>query len=115
MGWWGGNLKGLMTELKDSYPSIVDFMTTGANAGGVNVMTYDLSGDPSHNECPDSSHCTLNAQVEFYMNTYEEAGIPAAVGYEVGTPAYPSAEGEGTAYQLPLTEQELTSIVQNTQ
>lgn len=113
--WWGGNLKGLLTELKASYPSVVDFMTTGANAGGINVMTYDLSDDQSHNECPTNDACTLPQQVEYYMNTYATAGIPAAVGYEVGAPAYPSAEGEGTEHQLPLTPAALSQIVSQTQ
>eukprot|EP00936_MAST-01D_sp_MAST-1D-sp1_P002331 g2331.t1 len=113
--WWGGNLKGLLTEVKASYPSVIDFMTTGKNAGGINVMTYDLSDDQSHNECPTTNACTLPQQVDFYMNTYATAGIPAAVGYEVGTPAYPSAEGEGTEHQLPLTKDALSQIISQTQ
>ena len=40
--WWGGNLKGLWLELNTQFPAIVDFMTKGANAGGLNIMTYDL-------------------------------------------------------------------------
>ena len=28
-------------------------------------------------------------QVQFYMSTFTNASIPAAVGYETGTPAYP--------------------------
>jgi hypothetical protein len=28
------------------YPSVTSFMTSGANAGGFNVMTYDLSDNP---------------------------------------------------------------------
>lgn len=113
--WWGGNLKGLLSEMQRAYPEVVRFMTEGVNAGGINVMTYDLSNDQKHHECPDDAHCSLSAQVDFYMDTYAQAGIPAAVGYEVGAPAYPSSETEGVAHQLPLTPSELASIVSNTQ
>lgn len=81
-------------------------------SGGVNVMTYDLSDDEEYSECPAPGVCTLdqqvrdcidragralleatcalqNCQVAFYMATYTSANIPAAVGYETGTPAYP--------------------------
>ena len=37
-----GNLKGLILFVNQWYPSVVQFMTSGANAGGINVMTYDL-------------------------------------------------------------------------
>ena len=50
--WWGGNLKGLLHKSKLLAPDVVDFMTTGPNAGGMNVMSYDLSNDPTFHECP---------------------------------------------------------------
>lgn len=37
--WWGGNLKGVWLQSKQLYPDLIDFLTTGANAGGINVMT----------------------------------------------------------------------------
>jgi len=40
--WWGGNLKGLMYWVKSWYPEVLNFLTKGKNAGGINVMTYDL-------------------------------------------------------------------------
>lgn len=43
--WWGGNLKGVLLNSSIWYPEIVQFMSTGPNAGGINVMTYDLSDD----------------------------------------------------------------------
>lgn len=77
-------------------------------------MTYDLSDDEEYSECPEPGVCTLDQQVQFYMNTYGACGsscaapfcpsnlripvllantatasIAAAVGYETGTPAYP--------------------------
>lgn len=50
--WWGGNLKGLWFFANLWYPSVIDFMSKGANAGGINVMTYDLSDNPQFHECP---------------------------------------------------------------
>lgn len=51
--WWGGNLKGVWFFTNLWYPSIIDFMSKGANAGGINVMTYDLSDNPEFHECPE--------------------------------------------------------------
>ena len=44
-----------MYYLNEWYPSIVQYMTSGANAGGINVMTYDLSDNPQFHECPEVS------------------------------------------------------------
>ena len=112
--WWGGNLKGLWLNLKHWYPDIIAFMGSGANAGGLNVMTYDVSDNQKYHECPAPGVCSLDAQVNFYMKTYKAAGIPAAVGYEIGTPAYPSPTEDPT-HQLPLTTAELSKIVGQTQ
>ena len=87
--WWGGNLKGVWLLVQQQYPDLMSFLTAGANAGGVNVMTYDLSKNENFHECPDAGDCPLAAQVKFYMDTYSAAGIPASVGFEIGTPAYP--------------------------
>jgi len=89
-------------------------MSTGTNAGGINVMTYDLSDNEQYYECPDPSCCTLECQVQFYMSTYDQAGIPANVGYEVGTPAYPDPTHDPT-HQLPLTKAELQTITSTIQ
>lgn len=51
--WWGGNLKGVWYFANLWYPSIIDFLSKGANAGGINVMTYDLSDNPEFHECPE--------------------------------------------------------------
>jgi hypothetical protein len=112
--WWGGNLKGLVYKTKQIFPEVIDFMTKGANAGGVNVMSYDLSDDPTYHECPPTGGCSLSDQVEFYLKTYTAADIPAGVGYEVGQPAYPSPE-VNKEHQLPLTEAELQKIITTTQ
>ena len=109
--WWGGNLKGLLLQAKGWYPELVDFIAAG---GGVNVMTYDLSDNEAHYECPTPDVCTLHDQVEFYMAQYAAAGIDANVGYEIGTPAYPDPV-EDPAHQLPLTRSELATIVSVTQ
>ena len=45
------------------YPFITQFITQGANAGGVNVMTYDLSDNEGFHECPTDDTCTLLEQV----------------------------------------------------
>ena len=42
--WWGGNLKGLVYKTKVLVPDVVDFITS---TGGMNVMSYDLSNDPT--------------------------------------------------------------------
>eukprot|EP00299_Pterocystis_sp_00344_P011534 c5398_g1_i1.p1 GENE.c5398_g1_i1~~c5398_g1_i1.p1 ORF type:complete len:590 (+),score=106.74 c5398_g1_i1:46-1770(+) len=114
--WWGGNLKGLWYYAKLWMPFIIDFLTKGDNAGGINAMTYDLSDNTQFHECPtdDPSSCPLDKQVEFYMNAYSASGIAAAVGYEISTPAYPDKTHDPT-HQLPLTTQMLSSIVSTTQ
>jgi hypothetical protein len=48
------------------------------------------------------------------MQTYQNASIPASVGYEIGTPAYPDPV-EDTSNQLPLTQDEFSSIISTTQ
>lgn len=53
-------------------------------------------------------------QVAFYMKAYQDAQIPANVGYEVGVPAYPSPDHDPT-HQLPLTHEMLHTIITNTQ
>merc|ERR1712170_332211 len=77
-------------------------------------MTYDLSDNQQFHECPNDSTCTLEKQVAFYMNTYQSAGIPANVGYEIGTPAYPDKEHDGS-HQLPLDQDKLSTIIDQTQ
>ncbi|KAJ3256973.1 hypothetical protein HDU77_002913 [Chytriomyces hyalinus] len=109
--WWGGNLKGLWYYSNLWYPELNQFMFKGPNAGGINVMTYDLSKNNNYFECPDTTaNCDLAGQVKFYMNTYAAAGIPARVGYEIGQPAYPDAANDA-ANQIPLTQTELTGIL----
>lgn len=109
--WWGGNLKGVLLQANQWYPDLISYV---ASTGGVNVMTYDLSDNEQYYECPEEGVCALNQQVNFYMGTYASAGIPANVGYETGTPAYPSPIEDPT-HQLPLTSSELSLILQNTQ
>lgn len=104
--WWGGNLKGLWLNLHKWYPELSTFLTA---TGGINVMTYDLSKDERFHECPDESDCPLAKQVAFYMDTYATASIEAAVGFEIGTPAYPSPT-EDPGNQLPLTTAALATI-----
>merc|ERR1712072_1180742 len=65
-------------------------------------------------ECPDSASCSLSKQVDFYLDTYDKAGIPASVGYELGTPAYPDPTHDAE-HQLPLTTKELQKIASSTQ
>lgn len=112
--WWGGNLKTVMYYLNEWYPSIVQYMTSGANAGGINVMTYDLSDNPQFHECPEPTICSLSDQVKFYMQQYKKHNIPANVGYEIGTPAYPSPKHD-PSHQLPLTTEELQKIISGAQ
>jgi hypothetical protein len=107
--WWGGNLKGLWLNVKTEFPEIISFMTEGANAGGINVMTYDLSNDNTFYECPETSVCSLSEQVAYYMDTYVQAGIKASVGYEIGQPAYPDPT-HYAEHQLPLTKSELQKL-----
>jgi len=112
--WWGGNMKGLWLKVNQKYPELISFMSTGANAGGINVMTYDLSSNPEFHECPSDSVCALDKQVDFYMGTYKTAGIAANVGYEIGIPAYPGETHDPT-HQLYLTTTLLATIAANTQ
>eukprot|EP01059_Diplonema_ambulator_P002401 TRINITY_DN1204_c1_g1_i7.p1 TRINITY_DN1204_c1_g1~~TRINITY_DN1204_c1_g1_i7.p1 ORF type:complete len:478 (+),score=187.01 TRINITY_DN1204_c1_g1_i7:55-1488(+) len=112
--WWGGNLKGVWLKVNQMYPDLMQFMATGANSGGVNVMTYDLSSNEQYHECPEDGVCALDQQVAFYMNTYDQANIAASVGYEIGTPAYPDPTHDPT-HQLPLTNQMMASIISQTQ
>jgi len=112
--WWGGNLKGVWLQLHQKFPELSSFMTTGANAGGINVMTYDLSDNTKFHECPTDNDCELEKQVAFYMNTYQQAGIPANVGYEIGTPAYPDPKHD-KSHQLPLSKDKLSTLVEQTQ
>jgi len=108
--WWGGNMKGVWLKVHQMMPEIIDFMAKGANAGGVNVMTYDLSSNEQYHECPEPGKCALDVQVEYYMKTYSTASIPANVGYEIGQPAYPDPKHD-PSHQLPLTPELLTKIV----
>ena len=48
------------------------------------------------------------------MDTYASAGIPASVGYELGTPAYPDPTHDKT-HQLPLTADALVLIATSVQ
>lgn len=112
--WWGGNLKGLMFQMKQLDPEMITYMSTSNNAGGINVMSYDLSNNQEYHECPDADTCSLSDQVQFYMKTYADAGITAAVGYEVGIPAYPSPEDDAK-HQLPLTKDALGEVISSTQ
>lgn len=112
--WWGGNMKGLLLKVKQNYPGLIDFMSKGANAGGINVMSYDLSNDKDHYECPAPDACSLDTQVDFYMKTFADAGIPANVGYEIGTPAYPDPARDKT-HSMPLTMTMLSNIAEYTQ
>jgi hypothetical protein len=109
--WWGGNLKGIILNANQYYPDLIQQV---ASTGGINVMTYDLSDDESHYECPVPTACTLDQQVAYYMDTYASAGIAANVGYETGTPAYPDPV-ENPTHQLPLTNALLATITQSTQ
>lgn len=85
-------------------------MATGKNAGGINVMTYDLSSDQTFHECPNDDTCALDKQVAFYMDTYNKSQIQANVGYEIGQPAYPDINHD-KAGQLPLTTDMLSKII----
>jgi hypothetical protein len=107
--WWGGNLKGLWLQLHQHFAAAAEDVE-------LNVMTYDLSKDAQYHECPDPADCTLDQQVAFYMQTYATAGMRQRVnvGYEIGTPAYPSPVEDG-ANQLPLTTTALETIASGTQ
>ncbi|ORY36203.1 hypothetical protein BCR33DRAFT_855452 [Rhizoclosmatium globosum] len=107
--WWGGNLKGLTLNMAAAYPDLVQWI---ANSGGWNIMTYDLSNSAVN--CPPApASCSLDGQVQFYMSTYTSAGIPAAVGYEIGTPAYPPASD--AEHLMPLSNSLAGEILSNTQ
>ncbi|KAF9362095.1 hypothetical protein BGX26_004180 [Mortierella sp. AD094] len=108
--WWGGNLKNIWYNVFKWYPEVYNFIATGTNGGGVNVMTYDLSNNQQYYECPDSNTCTLSQQVNYYMNSYAANNMIAHVGYEIGIPAYPAPDHDPT-HQLPLIQSELTSIL----
>lgn len=112
--WWGGNMKGVWLKVFKAMPDVINFMAKGDNAGGMNVMTYDLSSNEEFHECPEEGKCALDVQVAFYMNTYKTASIAANVGYEVGTPAYPDKKHD-PSHQLPLTKDLLSKIVSGTQ
>ncbi|KAI8622247.1 hypothetical protein BC830DRAFT_818710 [Chytriomyces sp. MP71] len=109
--WWGGNLKGLWYYSNLWFPAVTQFMSVGANAGGINVMSYDLSNNNQFFECPNTvDDCDLAGQVKFYMNTYAIANIPARVGYEIGQAAYPDPEID-PSHQIPLTQAALDAIL----
>jgi len=112
--WWGGNLKGVWLKAQQWYPDAMNFMSTGPNAGGIAVMTYDLSDNEQYHECPVDGVCTLEQQVQYYMSTYQQAGVKAFVGYEIGTPAYPDPTND-PSHQLPLTKTALGTIISQTQ
>ncbi len=48
------------------------------------------------------------------MKTYDDAGIKANVGYEIGIPAYPAFDHDPN-HQLPLTNEMFQSIASQTQ
>ncbi|KAF9956800.1 hypothetical protein BGZ72_002440 [Mortierella alpina] len=109
--WWGGNLKNVWYNFFKWYPEVYNFAAQGANAGGVNVMTYDLSSNMTYSECPAGPEsCALHKQVSFYMKSYADAGMVAHVGYEIGTPAYPAKDHDPES-QLPLTKEEFPLIL----
>ncbi|KAG9324431.1 hypothetical protein KVV02_004451 [Mortierella alpina] len=109
--WWGGNLKNVWYNFFKWYPEVYNFAAEGPNAGGVNVMTYDLSSNMQYTECPDGqASCPLNKQVSYYMKSYADAGMTAHVGYEIGIPAYP-AQDHDPEHQLPLTKTEFPIIL----
>ncbi|KAF9938944.1 hypothetical protein BGZ75_006094 [Mortierella antarctica] len=108
--WWGGNLKNIWYFTYKWYPDLYNFVAKGANSGGVNVMTYDLSKNQQYHECPDENTCSLSQQVNYYMKSYADNGMTANVGYEIGIPAYPASDHDPTN-QLPLIQSELTSIL----
>ncbi|KAJ3064033.1 hypothetical protein HDU98_000219 [Podochytrium sp. JEL0797] len=110
--WWGGNLKGITLNMVPSYPDLVSFVGTGANAGGWNVMSYDLSNSAVN--CPPApAPCSLDGQVQFYMSQYAAAGVQANVGYEIGTPAFPPPSD--ASHQMPLSNSLAGAILSNTQ
>ena len=109
--WWGGNLKGSLLAINSRFPSL---LAKPIAASGINIMTYDLSDNQDFHECPSDQTCSLDKQVGFYIDTYVTAGIPASVGYELGTPAYPDPTHDKT-HQLPLTTDALTLLATSVQ
>lgn len=74
-------------------------------------MSYDVSGDNTKFECPDGeASCPLNKQVDYYMKSFHDNNMDANVGYEIGIPAYPAPDHDAQ-HQLPLTQQELSTIL----
>lgn len=74
----------------------------------------DLSDNRDFHECPTEQACTLAQQVAFYVDTFLSAGIPACVGYELGTPAYPDPTHD-KSHQLPLTTDALALLATSVQ
>lgn len=105
--WWGGNLKGVWLKANKWFPDVMSRVE-------LNIMTYDLSSNNDFHECPETDVCSLDKQVDFYMNTYKQAGLPANVGYEVGQPAYPDPTHDKD-HQLPLSQDALSKILSKTQ
>jgi len=65
-------------------------------------MTYDLSDNEQYHESLTPENCPLDKQVEFYMNTWKTASIPANTGFKIGTPEYSDPKHD-VSHQLPLT------------
>lgn len=80
--------------MNEWFPEIAQFFYQGDNAGCLNIMSYDLSDNMKYFECPDSltTNCPLDKQVHFYLNEFAKdlPGVCVKVGYEIGTPAFPS-------------------------
>ncbi|KAF9583849.1 hypothetical protein BGW38_008341, partial [Lunasporangiospora selenospora] len=108
--WWGGNLKNIWYLFYKWYPDVYNYIAAGANSGGVNVMTYDLSNNQQYHECPEPGICSLSQQVNYYMQSYALNNMTATVGYEIGIPAYPDKDHDPT-HQLPLVQTELSGIL----
>ncbi|KAF9956823.1 hypothetical protein BGZ72_002418 [Mortierella alpina] len=107
--WWGGNLKNIWYNVNKFFPEVYKAISS---SGGVNVMSYDVSGDYDTHECPtDKSSCPLNKQVDYYMKSFHDNNMDANVGYEIGIPAYPAPD-HAPQFQLPLTQAELSLILE---
>ena len=52
------------------YPGIIDFIATGSNSGGINIMSYDLSDNMTFYQCPLDGICSLDQQDSFFIDTY---------------------------------------------
>ncbi|ORY37025.1 hypothetical protein BCR33DRAFT_854898 [Rhizoclosmatium globosum] len=110
--WWGGSLKGLWYYVNLWYPDLIRFITHDANAGGINVKSFDLSKNNAYYSCQDIIFdCNLGGQVQYFMSTYAQAGIWARTGYQVGQPSHPSPFND-SSHQLPLTQPDLKTILQ---